>query len=455
MYPKATRTKMLIFLALLALSMSAAVPSYSADGGTILDGEGRILRLHNGLFSEFFPGSPAIAGENRVLVLETIQPNGRSSLQLVPGTETSDIEDWETLIYEPSSNTTYLLWQDLYSHIHPRLLLTSYDGDDWQDVIEIWSSAFDRKGSPDLVVTREDGQARKPEAEETDRTIVHLTWWQEAPATSRKLYAPVILENGHYIGWTPLFDLGALVPVEDGYTPSVVQPEMADAIRIQRGKDNHSIVIGFLHPKSHRLITLEIDVLPQELAKLANKARAQIIEMGAFSLTPVDLAQQIYDALFHSGGSFHDASLEYIASLIRDEIDRSTGNGVSIDLEDMAHKARAQIIEMGSRMTTGGLADARESQILEVGAAPSGTEPRHLFKVTVLSDREPPETDGRVELYLSESGADLLVAWEDSATGRIYYQQSNGPEWHEVAYIEPTEALDRAAIHELLRQRLR
>lgn len=446
--------KLVLWALLLALFAGVGHAGESTTSGqAVLDGEGRILRLYNGAYGDLFPESPGVDPNNPVLALEVIQPDGTTWRQLVPGTESVDTEDWETLIYEPTSKTTYLLWQDLYSHLHPRLMLTSFDGDDWQEVIQIWSSAFDRKGSPGLVVTRETTSARRPDgASLTDRTIVHLTWWQESPATSRKLYAPVILEDGEYIGWTPVFDLADFLPGED--QASSIDAGLANAIRVQRGQDHHKIVIGFLHPTSHRMVTLEVDLLSQELTDLANKARAQIIEMGAFSRSPTWLAQQIYDVIFNAGSGFHTASLQYVAGEIRDEI-LAGATGAALDVDDVAHKARAQIIEMGARMAINGLADGRESEILEVGQTPADGSPNHFFKVTVLSDRPAPSVNGKAEIYLSESGTDLLVAWEDEESGRIYYQDSHGDGWNEVAYIDPTETLDRAAIHQLLQQRLR
>lgn len=436
----------------------SAVALAASGNQAVLDGDGKILRLQNGIYGELFPNELEADADSPVLALEVIGAQGEVTRYLVPGTETSDSESSATLIYEPNSQTTYLLWQEgLANGLHPGLRLTSFTDGEWQEVIEIWSGPFARKGSPDLVITREAAEKSKVGLTAKDRTILHLTWWQEAPATSRKLYAPIIIENGQYIGWTPLFDLAAFAPTEPGYVGPAVDFGLADAVRVQKGQDHHSITLGFLHPESHQLITLGIEVLPLAVTDLANKARAHIIEMGAFSRSGPLLAQSLRDMLFANGIDFHAASLEYVANRITEDIQAAAvGSGrIILDPDQMGLQARAHIIEMGARIATNGLVDSQESQILEVGRAPGDSDPKHLFEVTVLSHREAPAvSDGPVRLYLSENGADVLLAWEDNESPRIIYQQSDGDGWNAPTAIEIHDALGRDAIYKLLEQRI-
>ncbi len=435
----------------LALNLS---PLYAQNRG-VLDAEGRILRLINGTYGQLFPRGTAADRDSPVLALEVIVPGGSTKRLLVPGTASSDPESSETLVYEPNSRMAYILWEGLYSRLHPRLLLTGFNGKTWEDLIEIWSGPFADKGSPDMVISREVFPSREANQATQDRTIIHLTWWQDTLGNSRKYYAPVIIENGQYIGWTPVFDLAEFLPATLGTIPAAVTAGITNAVRVQKGKDNQSLVIGLLHPDTHQLVTLEVRVLPKAISDLAAHARAFVIEMGAIGQTPQALAQAVRTEIYNAASEFHAASREYMADQIADLIFTYLSNQTSIDFVELASNARAFVIEMGAKFVTSGLSDPRTFKVLDVGPNAFGEDPAHLFKVTVLSDRTAPEALGPATVYLSESGTDVLVAWDDETGDKVYYQTSLGSGWAEVAAIELKGSLNRDSVYQLLLQRMR
>ncbi len=432
-------------LAALAAWCVLATPSAAQERQLALDSGGKVYRLVEGAYGELFGDGAAADADSPVLALDVISAAGTAERWLVPGTETRDPDASSTLVYEDATQRVYLLWQTYYSGLHPFFHLVSFDGAAWSEVIQIGGALFTERGSPQLTITRDAGGG---EGEE-DRTILHLAWWERVPGTSRKLYALILIEGGSYVGTPPLIDLASFPSVGDEPLPSVVGLE--NAIAMRRGKNDQTVVLGFLNPDTHRLVTLEAELLPRALSDLADEVRAHIVLIGREIRVPGELADSVRERMREVGTSFHEATLSYLADRVAEIVRSLPGDGSPESVAAIADEVRAHIVLIGREIRVGGLMDFSESEILTLGPSASGRH--HYLSASVVSDRPAPEVGGPAELLLSESGRNVIVTWEEE--GRVYYRESQGEEWSEAGEIELSEDLDRDAVYRMLEERVR
>lgn len=431
---------------LLAISVGAAAAASAGVVEARIDSEGKVLRLSSGVHSELFAGSE---DPSTVLVLDVVGPEGATERHLVPGTESLSPESSPRLVYESANGAAYLLWEGFVAGVHPVLFLTSFDGTGFSDLIEITSGLFSHKGAPDLVVTRDSDVDDEGAAHV--RTVMHLTWWHETPTISRKLYAAVVLEDGDYLGWTPIFDLSSLVGQSEvgGWVPAPQQ----NLLRVRSGADHRGVVIGFVDPDSGALVALRAELQPRALSDLAEKARGHIIGIGLRAKTRLELAEDVSAAVLDSGGAFHPAAIEYLATSVREHI---LASSLPLDEEGLpllADSARGHIIGIGARIRSAGLASDAGSRFLTIGAEVDDPTVRHLIEVSRVAAWEVPDGVGAApRLFLSPSGADALVAWDRG--GRVHYRETTGQEWSPMSTIESRDGLEVEAIYEMLAERI-
>lgn len=423
----------------------------------VFDSEGTVYRLHRGTYGELFPEGTAAHADNPVLALEVIPAEGDAERLLVPATESYDSESSASLVYEKGAGTVFLLWQTAFNGLHPLFQLTSFDGTAWSEVIEIAYGPFIRKGSPRLAVTRETA------ADGAERTLLQLIWWEEVPgAVSRKRYAPIFLEGEGYSGNPPVIDLSSFLPAADEAVPAADETAesdaalpaaagLEDALTLRAGRNDHSVVVGFLDPDDHRLATLEVELLPWALSDLADKVRAHVVVVGNRYSTRGELAEDARTALLELGTGFHEAARRFLADEVRGIVESSPEDPSSPEgLEMIADKIRAHVVVVGSRFRVAGLEDTHASDVLEIPSSDGGF---HALNVSVISNRVAPDVGGSAELFLSESGRNVIVTWEGD--GVIHYRESAGDGWSEPGVIELTEDLDRDAVYQMLSERVR
>ena len=412
----------------------------------VLGSDGTVFRLHEGTYGELFPEGAEADAEAPVLALDVLRAEGPAERWLVPGTESPDPDSSSSVVFEDNLGV-YVLWETLFNGLHPQLKLTSFDGFEWSEVIEIANGPFSFKGSPELLITRE--RSRNPEVE--DRTTLHLTWWEESAGAVLKRYAPVFIQGGSYIGWSPVFELSDfLAAAEDEALPEV--PGLERALSLRAGKNDRTVVAGFLNPRTHRLSAVEMEVLPSALGNMADKARAHIVILGSSAKSLGELARGVGEKMVELGGDFHEATLDYMTARVMAAVESAPDELTPAGIESIADKARAHIVILGSQFGPDGLVNLGEPQILAIGQAASGGEPYQYVRVSVVSDREAPQVGGPAELFLSESGQNMIVSWEDE--GRIYYVESAEEGWSEPSAIDLTEDLDRETAYRMLSERI-
>lgn len=443
-----TFRSLFVAVVLVLLPFAAA---WAQQSPIVVGPDGAVMQLRNGSYGELFPEGNAIDPASMVLALDVLRSESSERL-LVPGTESFTAESSATLLYEKRADVVYLLWEGLYNTIHPFLYLTSFNGEQWAEVIEIAGGVFSSKGHPQLVVSR-DGLPTKAEEGSgtfTDRAIMHVVWWEQGAVGSFKRFAPLVFQDGIFLGWNPLRNLGGfLLKSGDGVA---VDPNIENALCIQIGSKSAAVVIGFLNHETGRLVTLEVETLSRELSQLAEQISDLILAIGPESETPEELGARIRSAVLEMGDDFHPVSLTYIANQAQVMIAQEEGDLTAARILDISEKMGAYIIHLGVRFKNNGLDSSEPAEIIEIGQTSSGGGPYHHLKVSILSDREPPEVGGEATLYLSRTGRDVLVAWDDDDS--VCYRESEGGGWGEVRSIELRDGLDRDTVHRILAERI-
>ena len=437
----------------LLLGLALTSSAWADQDGKVVLGEGNtVYQLRNGVYGDLFPDGAAAAAENPVLALDVARAEGTRQRWLVPGTESPESEGSEILVYEAESDQIYVFWQSVVNGIHPTLYFVSFDGAQWDGLIELGGSPFALKESLQVVISRASRSASSTDSGFGALTVLHVFWSEERPGISAKRYAPIFISDEGYLGWTPVYDVTNLITSGAGSPGTEISPGIADAVRAQVGSNRRSCVLGFLDPSTHQLRTYEIELIAPELADFADKIRAEIILVGLFARSHTELASTIAERAIEWGTDFHEAALVYLVEVVRSKVETAEEELTEEGLALLGDKIRAEIILVGMKIGRGGLTESADPQILEI-SSPGDDGPGQLLKVSSVSDREAPEVGGEAQLWLSESGRDVLVTWEEGE--RIYYRESVGDGWSEPAFLEVSAELGRGRIYETLAERVR
>ncbi len=439
-------TMLVVAMCLGSLAQARSVPTVLGQGGTV-------FQLHEGLYGDLFAEGAEADAECPVLALDVRRPDGSSEHLLVPGTATCDLESSASMVFEDKTGIVYLAWETQFNGQHPLLQLTSFNGAEWSELIEITSNIFAGKGEPQMVVLREADQFVEDGSQiDRSRTTLHLTWWEESEGISRKLHALIILDDGQYLGWAPILDLNNYVLEADVVDPPEV-PGLENALTIQNGRNHRTVVTGFVNPLTHRLITLEIEALSQVISNVADGIRAQIVVIGLQAGTQPELAEIAQTEVLAQGTMFHEAARLYLAEEVATTVEQAEVDFSPAGINEIAEQIRAQIVVIGLRIGPGGLANPLGSEIIAIGESATAEDPQHFYQISVTSDRPAPEVGGPADLMLSESGRNVIVTWEEE--GYVFYRESVNDGWSDPSSIELTEDLGRGAVYRMLAERVR
>lgn len=443
----------------LALLLAAPVAARSKRDASI-DSEGKLFYIHEGTYGELVPGEGLADPANPALALEVVYPDQTSERYLVPDTESEDVEDSASILYEDQSGTLFVLWQTKMNVIHSRLNLIGFRAGEWTAPIEISGKPFGWKSAPQLAVTRDTFRTEEPNGSQRtwQRTVVHLLWWETAGTGDLLVfYSPVVLLDGAYSGWNPVYRLDELTPGEGTAPPPSLNLSLAQHPRIESGRNSQTAVIGFVDPATGELNTYTVEVLAGEFGFLADKVRHQISEIGRDLLPeqPVALAEKARHQISEIGNrlGLHVSVTGYLAEqAYREILSAPTGEDAGV----IAERVRHQISEIGARLTDRGLGRMTPKSAMHIlelpndGAADS--VPTHLLSVTQASVWPAPSTGTEgVTLHLSRSGREVLVAWEQG--GVVYYRESRGQGWSEPHRLVLSEELDVEGARRILEQR--
>lgn len=440
---------------LLATSASAV------ERTAALGSRGEIYIAKAGTYGSLFPTGNETTPGNQVLAVEVTKVSSSTQRFLVPFTKGAEPESSPALIYEDDSNTLFVVWESRTTPLSSVLMLASFDGTDWTQPIQLSGNPFSSKSSPQLAITRdsfpvagEDGAAVMRR-----RTVLHLIWEEEgAPGNFEILYTPVILEEGSYLGFNPVYHLSDFIADGDSGSSFAPSLPLVHSPVLQNGGDARTVVVAFASTPGRWMTSLVIDVLPEELSQLSDDARANIIDIGRQGSYPANrsaLADQAKADLITRGGAFHNDVIRFMADQIREQIlaDRTD------DLVALGEKARANIIDIGVRLSGRGLRDrdgiskSRIAEIEDPQPRPNAS-PAHLIHFRVADSRPTPQVGSNgIRLFVSENGEDMLISWTEK--DRVLYRMSKNDGWTEQRELRLSESVSLERAYEILTQRVR
>lgn len=454
-----------IYALALGLGVLGSAAGLAAGHETALGSDGEVYAVRTGAYKDLFPGGKDFDRDNRVVALEITKPGAAAQRILVPGTGGSEVENSPSVLFEDDSQTVFLLWES-EMNIHPSLKLAAFDGSAWSKPIEVMGNPFALKSSPQFTITRDSYEVAGSDnlSATRHRTLLHLIW-QEQGATGavETFYSPIVILDGVYIGWTPVYNLEDYL--QDRVTTASdaqVQPALARAPLVQSGRDERTIVVGFASTRLGKLVTVEIDVLPEQLIQLAEGARAHIVDLGR-ALYPNDLPNLAEKARAHIvdlGRAFRPE----VVSSIADQVKTLILAGGTESLQALGEKARAHIVDLGAQLSDRGLrsvngadATAKIVRLDEGGQEPptplAPTDTPLLQFRTVSSLPTPVVGQGAVRLFMSQTGDNVIVSW--ALPDRVAYRVSKEDGWSDSKELRFSDNLNLAKAYDILDQRVR
>jgi hypothetical protein len=436
----------------------------AASRDTTLGANGEVYQVKGGNYGDLFPGGRAVAPNVPVLAVDITKPGDPTKRVLIPDTLDATAEASATLLYEPDSQTVYCLWATQVE-VSSVLKLSGFDGANWSTPIEVVGNPWAWKSSPQFAITRETFQdiADDGSTAAKHRTTLHLLWQQDSSTagTTETFYTPVVFVDGVYTGINPVYNLSDYLS-DPPAGAADVQSALLHGPTIQGGRDQRTVIVAFASGSKQQLSSVEIDVLPEELSRLSEKARSHIIEIGR-AYYPNDLptlAEKARSHIIEIGVAFYPELATTLADQVRDTI-LSNGDGSAGSIEDLAEKARSHIIEIGAKLSGRGLRGGADlSKIVQVDD-PSGEETitasgqaAYLLQIRTASSRVAPRVGpGTVKLFVSEDGGDVLVSWAQA--DKVLYRLSNSSGWGDALTITLSPTIDINKAYDILSQRVR
>ncbi len=452
---------LLIGLAVLA----TALPLRADAHNVALGSNGDLYRIQAGIQKDLFPAVGFAQTDVIVLALDITHQgaNGPTTQRLlVPGTGGNDIESSPSLFFEESSKSVFLVWESRINPLHSVLYLTSMTAGEFGEVVQISGDRYSFKSAPRIAVSRDTfefaGTTGSPERH--FRTLVETVWWETTGTADRAVYAPVVLIDGAYLGWNPVFLLDDLAIGDGNRVVEAPTGPLLHAPSIQLGDDGATTIATFVNAQTGRLNTLEIDVLPVDLSDIAARVRAKILTYPRIPAQVSLLADVIRAQIIDLGSGLHASIRSFLAEAIRAQIIDLGSRYSPGQVRRLADAIRAQIIDLGAD-TLGGRGGRQQTaayRIAEVMATPTAEptvdEPGHALALRTAVDLPVPDTGDAVpSVYTSARGDSLLVAWEQN--GKVFYRESTEDGWTEVLSLTLGPNMTREQAEQILAQRAR
>ncbi len=454
---------------LAAAGLLLAGSATAAERQAALGGGGEVYTVAAGSYGALFTGGAAAAADDTVLALDVARPDAAIERLLVPKTAGGEVEDSPALVYEEASDSLFLVWRSIVNQIHPVLYLASFKDGEWGEVIEVVGNPFAAKSAPQLAVTRDEFRFAGGDGVERSvrRTVLHLVWWEAGGDGDKVNYAPILLLNGAYVGWNPIYSLGELDRPAVEATIGGVTEQLLQAPRVQAGRNDHSVVVSFANPATGRLLVVEASLLAGELSALADGLRAHIIG-GGFAITAgsdvTALADVLRAHIIGGGYRLHRGLLTFIGDDLRAHI---IGGGKKFAVgakSTLAAAARDRVIEAGAGVlehgvqavtaaaAAGGPAAERIEELAQEGeTATAGPVP--LLQLRVLGNRPAPHTGAApTTIYSSTDGRASLIAWVMGS--EIRYIETQGAGWSPIRRLMTSEAFGFDQAWKVLERRI-
>jgi len=414
---------------LLAVVLLLIAPGALRASEVALGNDGTLFRVVAGTYGDLFPDGTVADADAPVLALDVSSPGEPKMRHLVPGSETAARDLSPVLVFEPGTATAYVVWESRRGSQSSAILLAGLESDDWIGPVELSGDAAPLKGAPKMLITRD--EFRRPSVTEGQvleaRTILHIVWWERAGAGETAVqYTPVVIENGSFIGWNPVFRLDSLDPNE----PVAAPGSAVDLFRspsLSSGTDVHAAMIAFANAKTDRVLTVQARVLPGELGLLADRIPDAVVAAG-YSDGPDKLEAirgVLRSQIIEIGARFNPGVIDHFADAAVEAAEALHAAKPNRPIGVLADELRSQMIEIGATVL-GGVdrpTRAKASRVLEAAGPDPGISLSNLVYLRLVRDLPvPDEGGGASKIYASEDGSRLLLSWKTQ--DGIFYTES-------------------------------
>ncbi|MEM1248587.1 MAG: hypothetical protein AAGK22_19575 [Acidobacteriota bacterium] len=405
-------------LACAALCAAAALPL--AAETSVLGSGGDLYSLEIGR-AEALLESPAGDPQATVLVLD-LTHDGETERRVVPGSEDEDFEVSASMVYEPFSDSIYVIWASQYQFAHSRIRLIQYRDGAWSEPIDITNDPFTFKTAPMVAVTRE-SFTRAEDDVEHERTILHTLWFEEVWGGDAVLYSPLVLVDGEFI------DRQATVTLADfAESDALGAPQRALQVSpaITGGDSDHKVVATVLDSASNRLLTFEIEALALEVTDLAAGVAESVDGEGSCASGGLVALSQEARANIVTIARDRGFRASIARSLANEShsVLRSREDLCSAPSETIEWEVAETIIDAGAELAGGLFFVESDARANIVTIARRGTFD-HRLVIRGMTSRAAPKVGGKTKVFVSRDGGANIVAWETEA-GTVRYVESDG-----------------------------
>ena len=457
------------------LLLLGSVSLDAAGGAPMLGKGGDVYQVAVGAYSDLFPDGSEATADTQVLRLEARRGSGTVEHYLVPGSEADDRDKTPSLSFDAATDRLYVVWSSNSDSTLTRINLTSFDGSEWSETIEVSGNIYSDKSAPRLAVTHDRFElAEGSSGESSTRTVLHVVWSEDTSRGEKVMYAPVVLIDGELAStWRRVHRLNDYVSQEliddpfDGDVPA----SLLKAPTVDAASEANAVVVGFADSDSGAFVQLELSTPAVELSELADSLAdyldgtnlcARVETEGTDAITSVASAARHHLVLV--GRRIRSRVLVPLA----DDIKRTVvSHAQSLcdegGLQSVSSAARHHLVLVGARSQEGDLLEgtnAGDSHVLLAAAQPVGDEyVQHLARLKVKSERAAPEIgSGQPKIFVSPNGTGALVVWEGE-TSMTYVETVSGAStddaWSETFSLQIGDDLSRSEAYSILRDRAR
>lgn len=442
------------------LTSALAVSAETRDVALGQDGE--VYLAHVDSCAALFSGCPASIASHPAVAVDVMVPGAPIQRLLLPDSEGVEAEGLPTMVFENATSSLFVVWESRRLDGHSRVNLVWLRAGGWSPVVEISGDVAPLKGSPQLIVTRDQYEARSLAGSlvSQTRTTLHIAWWEQGSLVDEVYYTPIFIENGGFIGSNRVYNLTSMDPSPAPTSPLNLPDELLRSPRLENGRDGRSVVIGFVNARTQRFLSFESRVVPGSVTSMAQDLSAFISSeaIGNPSLTDLELAERIRAEVIELGYHFHPALTGYLAQAagaqaLTDPVGAS-GNAISL-----AERIRAEVIELGARGLEEQYASdgtsASLSTILETPAVEESRLAAHAIRLELVHAAPAPAVGehGPYWFVLSPDGKRAVVSWP--VPGSLHYRELSEGAWSAERSISLDGPVDSARAEQILRQRVR
>lgn len=421
-----------LLLAGAALALLGAAPGVAADPrSTTVGGDGTVYVIRGGAYGELFSGIPAAKTTLPVLALDVTPAGGTTQRLLVPGTDDPQIDESPVLLLQEPTGDLFLLWSSR-SADGVSLLLRSFAHGKFSGSVALDDNPRALKSAPQVTITRDAYTSTDPRGvtRAVQRTVLHLLWWEADPAGDSIMYRSVLFVNGELVGADDLVDLGDLDLAAPEANVASLAHGLVRAPMLAPGRNERASILGFVGPRTGRLFTIEVAVVPGELSSLADDLRDYLVAVGTRDGLGdlVRISEMARAHLIGGGRRFSDGVLLAFGEQVRAHL--IGGGRFGGDAVGLAEDTRRYLLREGANLLENGL-DApdlppTDAAILELPSDDAGAT--HQVQLRIMGKRPAPVTlESNHRLFTSPDGARVVVAWD--APGQLRYTEWRDGAW--------------------------